>query len=634
MTTAAQKEQVIVQEIALEQLEASLNNPRRTMNEADLRELAASIREHGIQVPLLVRPLSCVGECGKLPDGYELDEPGYEIVAGHRRSEAATIAGLTSVPCIVRELTDEQAAEIALIDNLQRVDVPAMEEAEAFGELLDRLLSVAAVAAKVGKEQAYVAKRLKLRSCTLCTRDALREQLITVDHALLLARLGDDEQNQALKWTLDANAGSRKPVEDVLLERIEDRKPSAKDEDDDDTEQAVRRARWRHEWEPQSVQRLKEHIERHSGVPLDRAPWPMAEDWLLPDVGSCLDCPQNTKANAPLFGDLDMGVAVCTDGGCFKAKTQGFVLHGIETAKKSAALPILRVSWQSTSTAPRFEKVPICKCAGGKNCSTGEGCRGVPKLMQTFKDGQWVEAKKKCEHARAAVTVDWSDVNNRGYMGREDKLRRPGEIVQACIDPKCKLHPKNWATKPASKPSAAPQKKKDPAEEKRQAELAEHRGKQEGAIRKTVWAACVGKLDAKATVRILADDNWDAKGLRKRFRKEWPKATDEQVECLVALDDAISFDIDDVDGDLLVDQSQVKEDREPLWAFAKSLGLDADQIAARHFHERGSIAPASDVLYPHGVPWPKTAAIKAAPPTKPVVKKAAKKTAGKKGGAK
>jgi ParB/RepB/Spo0J family partition protein len=111
-----------VQLIPLEQLEASLKNPRRTMNEADLKELAASIREHGLQVPLLVRPIRF--DCGNSERQAGFD---YEIVCGHRRSEAATIAGLSAVPCMVRELSDEQAAEIALIDNLQRVDVPPLE---------------------------------------------------------------------------------------------------------------------------------------------------------------------------------------------------------------------------------------------------------------------------------------------------------------------------------------------------------------------------------------------------------------------------------------------------------------------------------------------------------------------------
>ena len=441
-----------IHNLPLDLLDASPKNPRRTMDDKGLEELAASIKQSGISQPLLVRPDTWT-------EG--LIEGRFEIVCGHRRSEAATIAGLEEVPCIVRTMTDQEAAEIALVDNLQRVDVPALEEAEAFSELFARLGSIPAVAAKVGKEQAYVAKSLKLLTLTTWSRDALREGLITIDHARLLARLAEAEQNDALKWCLDTQAGKKTPVWEVLKNRLKRKNPIAEkakaeaaldrdgsddedldDEDfeedfDDDIAENGRRSVWNHAWECESVQRLKEHIESNSGEPLDRAPWPMEEDWLLPDAGSCLDCPKNTKANTPLFGDLDMGVAVCTDGACFKAKTEGFVLHGIETAKKAAddsKAPILRVSWKATSTVPRMERSD-----SGANIKPD-----VPKLGQVFKAGQWLEAKKKCEHARAAVTVDWSDANNRGYGGGSEKLRKPGEIVRVCVDPGCKTHAKAY----------------------------------------------------------------------------------------------------------------------------------------------------------------------------------------------
>jgi ParB family chromosome partitioning protein len=418
----------IVREIALDQIVASPNNPRRTINPTDLADLAASIREHGVNVPLLVRPSSL--------DAY------YEIVCGHRRYAAADDVGLDSVPCIVRELTDEQAAELALIDNLQRVDVPAIEEADAFDELLRRLGSVAAVAAKVGKEQAYVAKRLKLCTLTIFSKDALREKLITIDHALLLARLAEMEQNAALKWCLDRNAGVKVAVADVLKKRLEDRK-LPEDEDEDSTEQAATRVRWKHTWEPETVLRLKEHIECESGIPLDRAPWDLELDDL--GVRPCSECEKNTRANTPLFGDLDTGVAICTDGACFKEKTASFVR--IKARLSDGVQAPLRVSWKSTSTAPRFEKVDICKCAGGKNCKTGEGCRGVVKPEQIFKYGQWLDVgpkSKKCEHTLQAVTVDWSDAGQRGHMGREEKLRKPGEVIQVCVASDCKVHKKAY----------------------------------------------------------------------------------------------------------------------------------------------------------------------------------------------
>lgn len=463
--------------IPLEQLEPSRKNPRRTMNVADLWELAASIREHGIQVPLLVRP-TVWSDAGAQE---------YEIVAGHRRCEAATLAGLDEVPCIVREMSDEEAAEIALIDNLQRVDVPALEEAEALGELLELHGSVQAVAAKVGKEQAYVAKSLKLRALTDQSRTALTEGLITVDHARLLARLAEAEQNAALKWCLDTQAGVKVSVDDVIAHRL-NRRNAAVDEGDDEDGEASRRPRWRREWEPQSAQRLKEHIECESGVPLDRAPWPMEEDWLLPDVGSCLDCEKNTKANVPLFGDLDMGVAVCTDGGCFKAKTVAFVQIRLNYAPFA-----LKVSWKSTSTAPRQEK-------------DGSG----PSLTQTFKAGQWIEATKRCETSRVAVTVDWSDANNRGHMGVGGELRKPGEILQACIEPKCKVHAKAYEKVARSRGGGAGAERESWEDrEKREAAELEAFAKEEGPVRRALYDAIAAKLSSDQLKRLLLEDNPD-----------------------------------------------------------------------------------------------------------------------------
>lgn len=466
-------------------LEPSPFNPRKTLDAAEVAELAESIREHGILVPLLVR---------EVPIGTDLVR--YEIIAGSRRCAAAKIAHEVDAPCIVRRMTDDEARELAIIDNLQRHDVPPLEEAEAFGALLERLLEVSAVAAKLGKEQSYVAKRLKLLSLTTWSREALREKLITIDHAMLLARLAETEQNEALKWCLDPQAGKKTPVYDVVKELTKRKNPEVAkaadvvdgddeldDEDDSDfdegTDEAGRRSVWNRAWECESVQRLKEHIECSSGEILDRAPWQMDEDWLVLDAGSCLDCPKNTKANTPLFGDLEMGVAVCTDGACFKAKVEAFVqLQGRDEAKREAVRkgqpPIagttvlenggsvtkfepLRVSWKSTSTPPRMLKP-----------GNGEG----PVLTQVFKEGQWVEATKSCEHARTAVTVDWNDANNRGYMGSGNKLRKPGEILLVCVAAGCKVHRKAYEKQAGESSSGLTQAQREEQERKKKAAVA------------------------------------------------------------------------------------------------------------------------------------------------------------------
>lgn len=466
--TAAPVTDVQVSEIPIDDLFVSPDNPRKTFDQTQLEELAATIRKDGILVPLSVRPQLL----------------RFEIVCGQRRHAAARIAGKATLPCIVREMTDAEAAELALIDNLQRADVPALEEAQAFESLLKQLRTIEAVAARVGKEVSHVAQRLKLCTLSLASCDALREKLITMDHAMLLARLGLDKQDQALKWTLDRNAGVKKSVDVVIDEQI-----------------AARAKRAEHgngwgAWESESVLRLKEHIQGDAGPELSRAPWSLTGDNLLSSVGSCFDCPKNTKANAPLFADLEIGEPTCTDGGCFREKTAEFVriearYEANRAARKAGQPPVLgafeplRASWKLTSSEPRKTKV--------KTDTPGQPTKGsiVINLAQVFKAGQWVEAKKHCEHARAAVTVDWSDNANRGYMGRNEKLRKPGEILQVCVTPGCKTHPKAW-----EKAKSDVNGRRDPAAEKAAEEKRAAEARAESKLRVAVASKALESITA------------------------------------------------------------------------------------------------------------------------------------------
>ena len=552
-----------VQLIPFRELRRAPWNARKTFDEASLAELRASIEQHGVQVPLIVRPIEAMQDILRNSEAAAASPRAFEIVCGHRRFEAALMADQMKVrgvlPCFIREMGDEQAREIGLVDNLQRLDVPAMEEAQAFADLFDRMGSVQAVAARVGKEQGYVAKRLKLRTLTLSAQDALREKLITIDHALLLARLGEDEQAGALKWCLDCRAGFKTPVEKVIDDRLESERRKRERQEEG--------GYYPYKWEPQSAAQLKLHIEHSSGVKLGRAPWPLEEDWLLPDVGSCLVCPQNTTANAPLFGDLDIGEPTCTDGGCFRAKTQAFVLHGIETAKKDGAkLPILRVSWTQTSTAPRQAK------------------EGGPNPAQTFKNGQWVEAKKKCPHARVAVTVDWSDEAHHGYGPGESKQRKPGETVEVCVEPKCKAHPKSYA-KPEGNPADRP-RNENAAEARTERDRKEAAANAENALRaEQIKLAIAGvKALSGALLRhvvLCALPEWMDPDARKMFpdlekglktlkvdSPEFARA----ASCLLFLDSHSNYWADEY--------RPVEAGRKELLALLKDMGHDASRAWA------------------------------------------------------
>jgi ParB family transcriptional regulator, chromosome partitioning protein len=144
--------------------------PRRFFNENALKELSDSIREKGVLEPLLVRRTS----------------DGFELIAGERRWRAAKMAGLTEVPVVVTNATDEESLELAIIENIQREDLNAIEEAEAYKSLVGFGLSQEEVAKRVGKERATVANYLRLLKLTIEAREELIKGSITMGHARAL----------------------------------------------------------------------------------------------------------------------------------------------------------------------------------------------------------------------------------------------------------------------------------------------------------------------------------------------------------------------------------------------------------------------------------------------------------------
>ncbi len=172
--------------VSLSLLNESKTNPRRTFEEAALKELAESIRTQGVLSPLLVRPLT---------------ENGFEIVAGARRYRAAQMAEVPTVPVRIVNLSDAEALEAQLVENLIRSEIHPMEEAQGFRALLDLeepKYSIEQIAAKVGKTPVFVASRLKLTDLVPAAVDAFYADEIGVGHALLLAKLPADQQEQAL----------------------------------------------------------------------------------------------------------------------------------------------------------------------------------------------------------------------------------------------------------------------------------------------------------------------------------------------------------------------------------------------------------------------------------------------------
>lgn len=158
--------------LPLRLLQANPNQPRKQFDDEALEELAASIREKGVLQPLLVRP--------QIVGGKNI----YEIVAGERRFRASQLAGIREVPVVIRELDDMETLAIALIENLQREDLTALEEANGLQELKDQFnLSQEELAKQVGKSRSAIANTLRLLQLPAMAQDALSTGTITAGHA-------------------------------------------------------------------------------------------------------------------------------------------------------------------------------------------------------------------------------------------------------------------------------------------------------------------------------------------------------------------------------------------------------------------------------------------------------------------
>lgn len=171
-----------IMNLELNRIVPQLNQPRKSFEDSALQELVDSIREHGVLQPVLVRPK---GE-------------DYEIIAGERRWRAARLAGLDRLPALVKDIEDIRAAEISLVENLQREDLSAIEEALAFKNLLERCqYTQEQVAARVGKSRAYVANTIRLLNLSPEIIEMIEQKKISPGHARALLSLRSPREQMA-----------------------------------------------------------------------------------------------------------------------------------------------------------------------------------------------------------------------------------------------------------------------------------------------------------------------------------------------------------------------------------------------------------------------------------------------------
>jgi len=190
-----------VQDIPVEQVRPARGQPRERVDEEGLAELAQSVRVHGVLQPVLVRPVS----------------GGYEIVAGERRWRAAVMAGLRFVPAIVKDVSEAERLELALVENLQREDLNPLEEAAGFRQLVERFgYTQEQLAARVGKSRSYVANTLRLLGLAPAVQEMVRAGKLSAGHARALLSVSDERLQVALAEKLVQRGASVREAEEMV----------------------------------------------------------------------------------------------------------------------------------------------------------------------------------------------------------------------------------------------------------------------------------------------------------------------------------------------------------------------------------------------------------------------------------
>ena len=164
------------QYITLNDIQTNPYQPRKEFSEEKITELANSIKEHGIIQPIIVRKSPIIG---------------YELLAGERRFRAAKLAGLTNIPAIIKELTDDEMIKQAIIENLQREDLNPIEEAQSYQYLIDKGLTHKEIALTMGKSRPYITNSIRLLNLPSNIIEAVKEGNISQGHARLLINLSE-----------------------------------------------------------------------------------------------------------------------------------------------------------------------------------------------------------------------------------------------------------------------------------------------------------------------------------------------------------------------------------------------------------------------------------------------------------
>lgn len=555
--------------IPVSQLVPSQTNPDSRCQGAEFDELVESVRLHGVIVPILVRPFGALN---------------FEIVAGERRFRAAVKAGKPALPAMVRELTDLEAHELQLIENLQRKDITPLEEAQGYADLMASMAKedagrpliermskqeqVQFIADRIGKSVRYVWARMKLVQLVPEAQQALREGRMEASHADILVTYPAEKQREIFF--------------DNFCEAVEDKQQAATAVFKDVKIGGCQSEDLTWAKTTPSVRDLKYNLQRE-GLELKRAPWKWAKDIetkpAVPGATPCVGCEFNTASQEG--GDAKH--ALCLNDECFDAKKAKLLQIQIDAATAKDGKAPIRITE-----------------------SHYENSKGV------LNHSNWEKASPgSCDSVVAAA-----------QFGYNDKLEK---FLHVCTNKKCKVHFK----KPETSRTA-----KSPEQVKQEAEL-----KAENAARLAIAKRVVGAIEVLPPIVVrhfaqVAAEDWHAREQVGRIlptaKVDLKSAKDDSkhlAKAVVAVMLAPFSEADDYRG--------ASHGRKEFDAAVQKLGFNIAK-------ERASLAGANVAVAKAAPPAAKETAsskraatktpAKASPKTKAAPSKATKKKSAKKGG--
>lgn len=388
--------------IPIKNIEADENQPRKFFDEAALNELTESIKEKGILQPILIRPIADkrlitlvkkkqkpTPENGMKSSYFDYQDGGscYKIVCGERRFKAAMRADMVEIPAIVRDLSDSEALELQIIENLQRKDVHPIEEAVAFKSLTGRF-SNEEIALRVGKSVTYVTRRIKLTDLIPLAQEVFYSDKIDFSDALQLARMDEKAQQEVLNEALRENWREREYVD------------------------------------------ISWYLRKHENN-LSDAKFDTTDPNLYPEMGACTGCVFNS-ANHLLLFDEPTKKAICSKPACFTIKADRTYKKNLESVLGTGMVCITGGSYLDEEDKRRVrmaEEMGI-RILDDKLYSTYY-CTEPTMTFEEWKEEENIDEEDNySEEELQSDYRGYVEVNERG-LAEDAKLLESGKIVKA-----------------------------------------------------------------------------------------------------------------------------------------------------------------------------------------------------------